>query len=473
MTVRKAFGILFCAVPFAAVAASYPRLVRAKANSAPPYWEGVDASGSVFFGEQCPVVVEKEVLTLNIPQLPKGLLSGDEYAAYDAKATADYTFYNPEDYDITMKLLFPYGKLPTYVGEDVSPKDSHVSVNGAAAECGVRYTYYGNRDFEINGDIERISDERRTDTFYRDTMTVTSYTCEFTLPGEDYAGKLCFIFNFNPQKSRIVFADGAQIAPYVSNGYSKAELLIGGEGGIARSVRFYGIGKPVALKNVLLCDADGKAQQFGAYTLKAGEETTFAQFALKGRAADSAVSETDYYNAFVDMLDSGSGFGGIVTAGDKLAEDALMRWCEYSLEIPAGGRVNNCVTAPLYPAIEGKTLRYEYSYLLSPAQKWADFMAIDIVIETPYCLTHSSLDFTAQSADGVNRYAFSRDGLPQGELTFVLAETEEPGSVYRPFGNKISARKLIIILVMLAASSVVAGAVTMIILFSMAKKKKK
>lgn len=473
MVIRKAIGVLFCTVPFAAVAAGYPRMIKAKANSAPPYWQGVDASGLVYRGEQCPVVVEKEVLTLSIPHFPKVVQAEAEDYSYDARVRADYTFYNPEEYDVSMTLLFPYGELPDYADGKAEPKNSTVTLNGETTECSVRYTYNADRGFEVEGEIERISEEKRTESFYREDMTVTPYACDVTLPRRGFAGKLYFIFDFNPQKSKIIFADEhrARISSCYSNGYSKAEYSFCDKDEGKQTIRFYGVGESVSVRDVVLVDENG-AVQSGAYAAAEGEPVTFGEFALKGREEGCGVSETDYYNAFVDMLDCRS-VPVSITSGDKLEEQDLLRWYEYELDIPAGGRINNCVTAPIYPTIEGKTPRYEYSYLLSPAQKWADFKSIDIVIETPYQLTRSSLDFVEQNAEGIRRYAFSRNGLPQGELTFVLAESGDAGEKYGPFGNGILASRLTVVLVSLSVLAIVAATVTIVIVMSMSKKKKK
>ena len=473
MVNRKTIGFLFCTVPFAAIAAGYPRMLKAKANSAPPYWQGVDASGLVCRGEQCSVVVEKEVLTLNIPHFPKVVPAEAEAFSYDAKVKADYTFYNPEEYDVSMTLLFPYGELPDYADGKEEAQNSIVTLNDEATACSVRYTYNADRGFEMEGEIKRISEEKRTGSFYREDMKVTPYTCHVTLPHRSFAGKLYFIFDFNPQKSKIIFADEhrTRVTSCFSNGYSKAEYSFCDKDEGKQTICFYGVGEPVSVRDVVLLDEAG-AVQIGAYAAVSGEPVSFEEFALKDRDETCGVSETDYYNAFVDMLDCRSAPVSI-TSGDRLDEKDLMRWYEYELEIVAGGRVNNCVTAPIYPTIEGKTPRYEYSYLLSPAQKWADFKSIEIVIETPYQLTRSSLDFIEQNAEGTRRYTFSRNSLPQGELTFVLAESGDAGENYGPFGNGILASRLTVVLVSLSVIAIIAATVTAVIVMSMSKKKKK
>ena len=79
--------------------------MQAYANSAQTRWKGMDASGVVVngeAGEQCPIMVEQEVLAFDIPEFPKEYYSKKEdYLSYAAKVTAEYTFYNPAEYAVT------------------------------------------------------------------------------------------------------------------------------------------------------------------------------------------------------------------------------------------------------------------------------------------------------------------------------------------------------------------------------------
>lgn len=90
---------------------SFFTTLTASANSAPKYWSGADSYGTVITDKECPVTVESELLTFNIPDFPKNY--GDN-TDYEASVTARYTFYNPADYTVTAKLEFPFGIFPNY-----------------------------------------------------------------------------------------------------------------------------------------------------------------------------------------------------------------------------------------------------------------------------------------------------------------------------------------------------------------------
>ena len=89
--------------------------LTALANSARRIWYGVDMTGTVVKGENCPIEVEDEQLTFDISEFPNSYYEkkGD-FLKYNGKVTAKYTFYNPSDYKVTAKLVFQLGYYPEY-----------------------------------------------------------------------------------------------------------------------------------------------------------------------------------------------------------------------------------------------------------------------------------------------------------------------------------------------------------------------
>ena len=102
-----------------------------------------------------------------------------------------------------------------------------------------------------------------------------------------------------------------------------------------------------------------------------------------------------------------------------------MGWYEYEITLEPGERIVNAVTAPMYPAIN---LNYEpaifrYTYLLSPAKTWKSFGELEIVVNTPYFITESNIEGFTKNENG---YSLALDGLPDGELEFILCSAEQP-----------------------------------------------
>ena len=87
----------------------------ASANSAQMHWRGTDATGAIIADENCPLIVEHELLTFDIGQFPESYYREvSDYLAYSGSVTAEYTFYNPADYSVDATLVFPFGAIPDY-----------------------------------------------------------------------------------------------------------------------------------------------------------------------------------------------------------------------------------------------------------------------------------------------------------------------------------------------------------------------
>ena len=91
------------------------------ANSAQTSWEGQNRAGIIITDETCPLIVESELLTFDVQEFPENYYrSKEEYLSYQGKVTAEYTFHNPADYQVTATLAFPFGNEPDYA-EDHNP----------------------------------------------------------------------------------------------------------------------------------------------------------------------------------------------------------------------------------------------------------------------------------------------------------------------------------------------------------------
>ena len=106
----------------------------------------------------------------------------------------------------------------------------------------------------------------------------------------------------------------------------------------------------------------------------------------------------------------------------------FMTWYYYDITIDAGERIINSVTAPMIPGtnISYTPPKYDYTYLISPAATWKDFGDLDIIINTPYYMTYSSIDGFEKTESG---YKLHLDGLPiekgKYKLTLNGLEKEE------------------------------------------------
>ena len=182
-------------------------MIPASANSAQTEWSGKDSSGAAVLGGDCPIVVTNEVLTFDINVLPKYRHpSAEDYLNYDAKVTAEYTFYNPSDITVTAKLVFPFDSRPAYFtsaagkddGENSNTNRYQITVNGAEVDRKMRYTVGDYGGFDFDHELASLSDEYITDEFFKLDTLVTKYT--YYVPEVSGSRKAYVAFDFANNK---------------------------------------------------------------------------------------------------------------------------------------------------------------------------------------------------------------------------------------------------------------------------------
>ncbi len=429
----KHIAALFCAVMLMSTMMAVP----ASANSAQTRWDGTDATGAIITGEDCPIVVEHENLTFDIQQFPESHYSKvNDYLTYTGRVTAEYTFYNPADYTVNATLAFPFGAVPDYghiwdndtngtlCFSDTEKYD--ITVDGTPIDRTLRHTLtFWGEQFELEKDMALLHDGFMEDEFYSPDMTVTRYTY---LPSgvdkETYnAADAAFVLSADPAETKVYMEDqnGGET---LENGVVLATWVDLEEGPVVNV-----IGEPLEQMPEWKFYENGAREKEieGTMTLVSTETMTLREFALQGYDEASGVLDYDWYNAFISALKRFEWEYGAIHSteiGFDLS-DRLMRWYEYELTLESGQRIVNAVTAPIYPSINSnwEPPIYEYTYLLSPAQTWAEFGTLDIVINTPYYMTQSGPEGLEWQNPG---YTAHLDGLPEGELTFTLSSENDP-----------------------------------------------
>lgn len=405
------------------------------ANSAQRHWSGTDSTGALVKDKNCPLVVDKELLTFDVREFPKNYYnSTEEFLAYTGKVTAEYTFRNPADYTVTATLVFPFGNLPHY-GEYIydSPTDKHIAVsdtekygvkvNGKLIKATVRHTLKNiGTPFSLDEDMPKLTDGYISDGFFRPDLPV--WVQQYSVEGigaENQAATAAFVLREDSSKTRVLWEEKSGIATL------KDGIRMSGWTKTGDTLTVYIFGEPPkdGIAWSLYENGACKKKIDGTITLKCSEQMTFWDFVFREYDNNSGISESDWYNAQVAFLNDGSKdwmYGGIYTEKSSFS---LMRWYEYTLTLEPGQTLTNTVTAPLYPAIDaGYTPSiYTYSYLLSPAKTWAQFGELKIVVNTPYYMTENNQSSFSGTEKG---YELTMLGLPEKELTFTLSEAEHP-----------------------------------------------
>ena len=439
-------------------------VVHVSANSAQTYWRGVDSTGAVVVDGNCPIEVTKEVLTFDISEFPTNYYREmEEYLAYTGKVTAEYTFYNPTDLTVTATLAFPFGTQPDYANiyddesqsyiTNVDTEKYDITVNGESIEKKIRYTLKSNMQFELSKDLPKLNDSYISDVFYSPTMMVTKYT--YIVGGENKEGwidketynaaNVAFDWDGGDGKSKIYFPEQSG---FHTQKDGDGRFGMWADNGDIFSV--YVIGQPLSTPLVMKCYQDGgvedKEEIDGIVSLTNTETMTLEELALENWKEETGVSKVDWYNAVVAAFNEGSkgnptynyiypDSNGLNMSAERFI-NSLMRWYQYEITIEPKSSITNTVTAPIYPEINGRyePSIYTYTYLLSPASTWASFGELEVVINTPFYITENSLEGFTKTDTG---YTLKRNGLPEGELEFVLCSSENPIRPISPYFDMV------------------------------------
>lgn len=424
--------------------------INSYANSAQTNWSGVDQAGLVIKEGDSPIVVESEVLTLDLLEFPKNYYDGaEDFLSYTGKVSAEYTFYNPSDYTVTATLLFPFGKLPDYANDYdeqsqssipyVDTKKYDITLDGKAVTKNIRYSLDVSAWFDLSKALERLSDRYIVDDFYKPNTTVTKYV--YVVGGENKEGvidenkyraaTIAFDYDGGDGNTKIYFPSSSGFKTLNKGGARFSKWAQNGD-----EVIVYAIGTPLNEPFEFKCYENGAVEDKkvidGIVSLTKTQTLSFEEFALENWTEDLGVSKIDWYNAVVCTFTDSSKVNPKYNFVDSdFSESALrfrsglMRWYEYQIVMPPKTKLKNVVTAPIYPDIN---LNYNpsvfsYTYLLSPAKTWKSFGSLDIIINTPYYISNSSIDGFSKTQNG---YEISLPTLPNTELAFNLSTSENP-----------------------------------------------
>lgn len=396
------------------------------ANSAQRYFEGIDANGALVNETECPVEVKSERLTFNIADYP---VLREENFDYNSNVIAEYTFYNPADYDVNMQLVFPFGKVPYWIENDyVDIQKYEVYVNDVKVDREIRAIYSEDEKFSLSRDLQKIQDERKSFRHFSDNTPVYKYTVKSTFI-HDYDGASTPYARFNCN-GRTLFFSGSVSMEYDSSKnvkiYGEEQRTLYSVGGKLSDAFF----KPTYCVNIR-SEVDGIFKYEnktinGETEYEYLEELTFEDLVFADYSDQSGINRNDYYNAVADKNENRN-FTDSATSLDVFdLTNRMLLWYQYDLSIPANATATNKVVAPIYPAFDSswKPPKYEYTYLLSPASSWASFADLDVIINTEYYLSEESLSGFNKTAE--NSYTAHFDTLPDRELMFTLCQSDNP-----------------------------------------------
>ena len=406
--------------------------IPASANSRAQVWYGSDANGVIVKDSDIPIVVEGERLTFDLSTLPYVRYNDVEsFLAYDGKVTAEYTFYNPTDMEITATLMFPFGSRPEYSKgtstEELGKYGAYI--NGEQIEATLRHTYIDRREiygtynpigvsFDADRHLATLGDSYLQDDFYTKDLIVTKYSYHIVCPTD--SGNFAINIDNVGSERKIVLYEG-RVGGYITKTGGFEVSSINDEGD-EETIYFYVFGEPLSdLPEASWYDghfSTNPANKIDGWFSYLGSETmTLEDFVFDVLPTKEGVSEVDWYNACVVAMKDNE--ENIYSASAiRYLSIPLMRWFEYEITLAPGERITNTVVAPMYPEVEAwdHPYEYHYTYLLSPASCWADFGTLDIVVNTPYKMSESSIGAFEKTEGG---YKLVLEGLPQDESGYL------------------------------------------------------
>ena len=420
---RRAISlVVFGLMSFASL---FAPITNASANSANPVWEGVSSAG-VVSGGQTPIVVEKEVLTFDLSALPSDTYNYEENCG---SVVAEYTFYNPSEYDITATLDFPFifsynadePKIQTDSEGFVSQMGGYgTTVNGNAVPVKMRYTHapYKMMNEFSEEDVERVRAAIEKEQFFSDGLPVKRLY--FKNPKGQPS---LYLLNWRGDGQKSWLVSSGEMTSDIHDDcidilfYSASvELFVFGECPEEIILKQYGN------RN----EGDELVDYMGEVAPIQVEEMTFDDYLEQIYSSQDKFSKEQCKSIIISALAVGKeqSFGYAYDYHGQIDKQKTLGWFEYQIEIGSGERLVNTVTAPLFPEIRRniEPAKYSYTYLLSPAKGWADFSDLEIFIKTPFYLIKSE-GFDFERVEG--GYKINLDDLPDGELEFTVSSATE------------------------------------------------
>ena len=436
MKVKRFSAALLCA---ALLIGSVLPALTASANSFPKIWKGLTHSGALLQGDDCPIEVKSETLTLSVPDFPRAFDPDPEFwKGYQSEMRAEYTFYNPTQETVEVKLAFPCGPMPDYALEregKLTPDELTAYhekygayVNGEKIETAARYSLYQDtQEFDVMKLLPDLQEDPQVTDFLSAETPVTINL--YKISGIDRAPDDYFTgaaLNLHGNGDRIVYLSNIDRERYhdsLGNSSGDRYVYQVENGDRVLAVVF---GKPPEdAVWEFRKSAVGDPPAAGEATLVSSESITFREFCEREKAVYPDASFTDLFNATALMLEDRETDRILDLDFEKTGAAPvpdMMCSYEYEFTLAPGETLTNTVRAPLYPVIDATTKPpvFEYTYLLSPAAEWAKFGTLEIDVETPYYLFGESVDGFKKVDGG---YRLTRDGLPEGELTFSLCKS--------------------------------------------------
>ena len=370
-----AMAILLCALA----------VLPASAMSSLDPEPGIDVFGVFPEGRKSQLCMDSLALTYDIPELPADEFDESEILeAYSSTLRLDYTFSNPTDTEQTVKMMFAAGDLPSYAersvtsaqraalytveldGERITPELRHV---WTSYPQGYRTGYNGYDPREYAGNLH---DSYAGHALLSPDLPVTVYTYQpYSELDEDGYFYYDMTAPFEYDASRTLIFSDRNVSAREENGTPRLRVRVGEDS----LVTLYVLGEDIGEVNWKLLD-DGKRVEGSGVRVVDKKSITFGELAMREYDPDAGISEHDWYNAVLDMMDYCHmedscllGYNKSTGSRESVELDVssnLQCFLTYDVTLGAGESTVNSITLPVYPDVldyyspKAATFRYHF-----------------------------------------------------------------------------------------------------------------
>ncbi len=405
-------------------------------------WEGDKVRGSALVDEDCPVLLERETVTFDLPEFPYlGRDSAEKYLAYPGRVTTEYHFYNPIDEALTVMLAFPLGGNSAYAAKDGEDtvSDLHkysITLNGKAVTPELRHSTHEWYQTWTRLDVtySSIMDEFASYHFYYPEAPVTVSTYAVSgIDEETYPDAFALLDISLPSDGIGSLFIPSQSMDRSASGYIRKGLDV--ENGMTITVYNIGVESDELPEWKIYSDhiIDEAEQIAGEIKLTGKRVITFRDLAMSKWSEESGVKEVDWYNAFAYEFSRNNGQRTL----DML--DILVPYYRYEITLAPAEHAVNTVIAPIYPTANTRfsPAIYTYEYIRGELRSDENYQGTEVMINTPYChvmkefgwlvvnYSTNTIYADCEVTDSGYRYVPENDRNAD-HIVFTLSESDDP-----------------------------------------------
>ncbi len=394
------------------------------ANSAPTYWTDYPSAGIIAVDKNTPVKILNENLLFDFTK------DYDDSYSPSANVTAEYEMENPSNESISVQMAFPFiSRNNDNIADDIfiTADDENIPyklyMGDIVQESGYPFREPENTDFNIDTILKSITDKKYAANNFKGDETGKLY--KFNVTSNDDKAYFAVTFNFNPEKTKIIF-----------NGYNYFErdgshIRIGSSIGEKRPMEIYVIGEDIDFD--FKGYADGRLEEetdlikYETFAEEKNVEAYLMDYTDSNLKNDiSNISNISLYNIYAQSLDENlDKNSGICSEDDIMSQirSARIMVLIYTVDFPENSKKNVSVRYNSKGTMDRRKTpepQYTYDYILNPARNWKDFKNLNIKIiapeEAPYII-NSSIEL---KKDDNNIYTAYLEKLPEEDFFFTL-----------------------------------------------------